>query len=522
MTVQRKLLLGFALMVLPAVLLAVEAYRSNSQARQALETLRSGLSRTRTYAEVETAMFNQSEAVWRYLSGLEPGARAEYDMAGEVVEYWMDRWTYELRPDEQELAQGVKRIQAQMKLVADSVFALSANGRRAEAYRLARRELKGRLLPALTELNHEIYRRAREFSVNRAFARVEEIIELEGRILIAITLLAVVVGLGAAWLIWRSLARPITELRHAMARVGAGDLAYPIATRGEDEIADLARAFAQMTANLRRSEADLKRLNTELEAKIAQLEQAQAQLVQSEKLASIGEMAAAVAHGLRNPLASLRASAQLALRHPGSPASRDSLAAIIDQVDRLDRRIAHLLSFSRPARFTPVRERVADLVAGVQDALGELLRERRVEVELDLPDDLPEVLVEPMNVEQALLEVASNSIQAMPGGGRLTVRARPSSEDGIRGVALELTDTGKGIPADILPSVTDPFFTTRDDGTGLGLAVAKRFVEQNRGRLTITSRVGEGTTVRIWLPGAEAWERPAALASAPSGAGQPG
>jgi len=127
-----------------------------------------------------------------------------------------------------------------------------------------------------------------------------------------------------------------------------------------------------------------------------------------------------------------------------------------------------------------------------------------------------------MNLEQALLEVASNSIQAMPGGGRLTVRGRASSEDGVRGVALELTDTGKGIPADILPSVTDPFFTTRDDGTGLGLAVAKRFVEQNRGRLTITSRVGEGTTVRIWLPSAEAWERPAALASAPSGAGQPG
>ncbi len=519
MTVQRKLLLGFALMVLPAILLAVEVYRSNSQAREALESLRAGLTRTRTYAEVETAMFNQSEAVWRYLSGLEPQARQEYDMAGEVVAYWMDRWTYELRPDEQELARGVQWIQEQMKLVADSVFALYGTGQREAAYRLARRELKGRLLPALTELNHEIYRRAREFSVNRALARVEEIIELEGRILIAITLLAVGVGMGAAWLIWRSLARPITELRQAMARVGAGDLTYPIAARGEDEIADLARAFAQMTANLRQSQADLQRLNAELEGKIAQLEEAQAQLVQSEKLASIGEMAAAVAHGLRNPLASLRASAQLALRHPGSPASRDALAAILEQVDRLDRRIAHLLSFSRPARFTPVRERVADLVAGLRDTLGELLRERRVELVVELPDDLPDVLVEPMNVEQALLEVASNSLQAMPDGGRLTVRAMAGAEDGVRGVILELADTGKGIPPEILPSVTDPFFTTRDEGTGLGLAVAKRFVEQNRGRLSIASRVGQGTTVRIWLPSAEAWERPAALATTPSSGG---
>jgi signal transduction histidine kinase len=521
MTVQRKLLLGFALMVLPALLLALVAYRSNVQARRELEALRAGLTRTRTYAEVETAMFDQSEDVWRYLSGLEPGARDDYRMAGEVVQYWMDRWTAELRPDETELADRVGRIYASIQQVSDSIFRLAERGRREEAYRLARTQLKSGLLPALTELNHEIYRRAREYTVQRTFTRVQQIVELEGRILIAIILLALLCGLLAAWLIWRGLARPMNELRQAMAAVGEGRLEHPIAANARDEIGDLARAFSQMTSKLRQSQADLRRLNTELEGKIDQLERTQAQLVQSEKLASIGEMAAAVAHGLRNPLASLRASAQLALRHPDSPTSKESLGTIIEQVDRLDRRIAHLLSFSRPARFQPVRQPVAHLVDRVHAALGELLRERRVEFVVDLPTDLPDLVVDPMNVEQALLEIASNSIQAMPDGGRFRVTAQPSAEDGQRGVALELSDTGPGIPADVLPAVCEPFFTTREEGTGLGLAVAKRFVEQNRGHLTISSRTGEGTTVRVWLPSIEGWERPATLAASPSGAGLP-
>ena len=114
-----------------------------------------------------------------------------------------------------------------------------------------------------------------------------------------------------------------------------------------------------MTESLRQSRAGTTRLNSELERKIAQLELTQAQLVQSEKLASIGEMAAAVAHGIRNPLASLRAAAQVALRHPESPESREHLSVIIEEVDRLDRRVSHLLSFSKPAPYHPLRESVA-------------------------------------------------------------------------------------------------------------------------------------------------------------------
>jgi signal transduction histidine kinase len=264
-----------------------------------------------------------------------------------------------------------------------------------------------------------------------------------------------------------------------MSVVGAGQLDHPIASKSRDEFGDLARAFAGMTDNLRQSRT---------------------RLIQAEKLASIGEMSAAVAHGLRNPLASLRAAAQVVRHHPGSPSSTEHLDAIIEEVDRLDRRITHLLSFSRPAPFQRSSESVPRLVQEVVPTFAELLRERRVELHLELPPDLPPVQVDPVQIEQALIEIVSNAIDAMPEGGRLSICASVDgkSESG-KLIMIEISDTGIGIPGNALPSVCEPFFTTRAEGTGLGLAIAKRYIDQNGGRLDIQSRPGS-TTVSLWLP----------------------
>ena len=171
--------------------------------------------------------------------------------------------------------------------------------------------------PRSPQMNREVYRRARESSVRGAYDRLEEILAGEGRTLVVIIALTLVAGLLASWVISRGLARPIRELT---AGDGRGRRRGSSITRSRpapaDEIGELARAFGRMTESLR--------------GNVAQLERTQAQLVQSEKLASIGEMAAAVAHGLRNPLASLRAAAQLARRHPDSPAAQEHLDAIID------------------------------------------------------------------------------------------------------------------------------------------------------------------------------------------------
>src|SRR4029077_12659915 len=251
--------------------------------RGTLESLGERLARSRTYAEVEDAMFNQTQVIWRYLSG-DPAAKKEFPLTEQVVAFWLDRWSAGLPPDELKLADGVRGIEKDIRAVAGQVFKLHDAGRHDAAAVLARQELVERLQPALAEVNREIYRRAREFSVQAAFVQVAGIVDAERRVLWGIVALALAAGLLASWLISRSLARPLNELRHAMAVVGAGDLDHAIEPRSADEIGDLARAFAHMTERLRQSRA---------------------QLVQSEKLASIGQMAAGVGHGVRKPLSDL-------------------------------------------------------------------------------------------------------------------------------------------------------------------------------------------------------------------------
>ena len=487
-------------MVLPALLVGVEAIRSNLLERRALHALGESMARTRTYAELETAMFDQTEVIWRYLSGMDPSARKEFQLAGEVVDYWQERWAAELSPEEMALAENVRDIQRQIQTAGTSIFSLYESGRKQAAYSMAQQELKGRLHPALTQLNRDIYRRARESSVRGAYTRLEEILASQERTLLLIVVLTIATGLLGSWLISRSLARPVNQLTGAMSVVGSGQLDHPISINSRDEIGDLARAFAAMTEKLRQSRADMVRLNSQLEAKIGQLERTQAQLVQSEKLASIGEMSAAVAHGLRNPLASLRAAAQVVRHHPTSPSSGEHLDAIVEEVDRLDRRISHLLSFSRPAPFHPLSESVPRLVEGLLSTFSELLKEKGVELQLDLPSTLPVVRVDPMQIEQALVEIVSNALDAMPSGGRLHISATMNgTSESSREVSIAIADTGGGIPANVLPSVCDPFFTTRTEGTGLGLAIAKRYVQQNGGSLDIVSHP-EGTTVTVRLP----------------------
>ena len=385
--------------------------------------------------------------------------------------------------------------------MGDSIFRLYDAGQRAQAYQLAQVELRTTLQPALTALNREIYRRTRESSVQGAFQRVQQIVLSEQRTLLLVFLGTVIAGVVVAWALSRSLARPINELRAAMDIVGAGKLDHPIVSTSRDEIGDLARAFAAMTASLRDSRGELVRLNDELGAKIGQLQQAQSRLIQSEKLASIGEMAAAVAHGLRNPLASLRASAQFVLRHPGAAAAGEQLQAIVSEVDRLDRRISHLLTFSRPEPFHPGPEQAGQLVQAVLPAFADRVRSQGVALTVAVPETLPPLTADAMRMEQTLTELIANALDAMPGGGRLTVSgAAATAPDGRAGIVLTVTDTGKGISPAVLDEVGQLFFTTRPEGTGLGLATARRFVEQHDGRLDLASREGVGTTVSVWLP----------------------
>lgn len=228
------------------------------------------------------------------------------------------------------------------------------------------------------------------------------------------------------------------------------------------------------------------------------LRDARDQLVESERLAAIGELSAAVAHGIRNPVAGIKSAAELAIADaaPGDPL-RESFVDILTEADALDSRISELLDFARP--FAP-HYAPADLVEVVRGTLHLMRRqvaEHGITVAADLVSDLPPHELDVAQIEQVCLALFTNAVEAMRTGGTLTVRV---AGDGADGAVLTVADTGHGIPADELPKVFRLFYTRKARGTGVGLATVKRIVEGHHGRIAVASTVGVGTEFRVTLP----------------------
>jgi signal transduction histidine kinase len=243
---------------------------------------------------------------------------------------------------------------------------------------------------------------------------------------------------------------------------------------------------------------ELARANQELTA-------VQGQLLEAERLAAIGEVVTAVAHGIRNPLANIRAAAQVAglgsrEAGPTAPTARH-LASIMAEVDRLEARLKELLQFVRPAER---QDGLVDFNAVVREAV-QMVSGRMAAAQIactsQLAPDLRPVRGNAMLLEQVVLSLVANAVEAMPGGGSLTVTTGPVPEHaGPAGVFVEVKDSGAGIPAERLPRLFTPFYTTKAQGTGLGLAIAKKFTEAHGGHIALSSLPGEGTTVRVTLP----------------------
>jgi two-component system sensor histidine kinase HydH len=219
-------------------------------------------------------------------------------------------------------------------------------------------------------------------------------------------------------------------------------------------------------------------------------------------LASLGRLAAGVAHEVRNPLSSLKGFAQFfrSKFRPGSEEERYS-EIMIEEVERLDRVVQELLDFARPV--TPDRKPVDPntLIDEALSLVSEDAQFKRVEIVRKPGSDLPRVMVDPLQMRQAVLNVLLNSLEAMADGGTLTIETGVSrGEDGLTEVRIDLTDTGVGMTPEELAKLFEPFYTTKPKGTGLGLTVVSRVLEQNGGRIDVTSTEGEGTTFSLLLP----------------------
>ncbi len=259
-----------------------------------------------------------------------------------------------------------------------------------------------------------------------------------------------------------------------------------------------ARRIDEQHQTLEHRSRELASANDELRA-------TQTQLLQAERMAAIGEVVAAVAHGIRNPLANIRASAQVATLECGEcankPATPRHLANIMREVDRLEGRLKELLQFVRPAerQSTPV-DLNALLRAALQMTAGRLGK-AHITVEERPAATLPPILGDAMLIEQVLLSLLGNAVEATPEGGTVTLTTGTTRDDGgaLR-VFAEVQDTGVGIPAEQIPRIFEPFYTTKAQGTGLGLAIARKYTEAHGGAISVQSHPGEGATFRVTFP----------------------
>lgn len=220
------------------------------------------------------------------------------------------------------------------------------------------------------------------------------------------------------------------------------------------------------------------------------------------KLSTIGALAASIAHELNNPLTTVGLWVEAITEDlPEHDSKRRPLAVIEQELDRMRTLVAGLLQFCRSS--TP-RMSTLDLREELEQALalcGHVLRRQSVDVVWDFAPDLPTVLADRQGIRQLLLNLLINASDSMPQGGTVTLRGRRVEREGRCAVAMEVSDTGGGIPADVLPKVMEPFFTTKEEGrgTGLGLPICHRVVQEHCGSLEISSEIDRGTTVRVVL-----------------------
>lgn len=312
--------------------------------------------------------------------------------------------------------------------------------------------------------------------------------------------------------VWVVLHRPVKELITGTHRVAGGDLGHRLRVHSQDELGDLAESFNQMTEELARALEELSAradtLEEHVEEKKRELEHAQTVLLGSEKYASLGKLAATVAHEVNNPLFGILTYARLGRKQLAETGVSGPAAEQLDEqlqvIERESRRcgeiMRNLLTFARQAPSRRDRSNLNELVQRAVTLVRHQLELQGIALETNYAADLPPLACDPGQIQQATLVLLVNAYEAMPQGGSLRVA---TAFDAATGEAIILVkDTGGGIPAEVLGSIFEPFFTTKEEQqrTGLGLAVAKSIIEQHGGRVLVDSRPGEGTEFRFVLP----------------------
>jgi two-component system NtrC family sensor kinase len=300
--------------------------------------------------------------------------------------------------------------------------------------------------------------------------------------------------------------KPVSILSGAMGAVAQGELGRTVTPTSEDEIGLLVRDFNEMTQELKTARARMEdwtaTLEREIAKKTAELKKSQNKLVQAEKLSALGRLAADVAHEIRNPLTAIGGFARRLYKTAAGEKERERAEVIVAEVDRLEKILRDVLTFSRDARSHLEKHPVGELVYDVVKMHENVCSEQSVNVEVLTEQGLPPVLMDRDQVRQALTNLIANALDAMPRGGTLKITTGSEVLHGVRYVFLKVSDTGQGIADDKLPLIFEPFFTTKEmgRGTGLGLSITNKIMEEHGGFIRVESTQGAGSVFSLYFP----------------------
>ncbi len=311
----------------------------------------------------------------------------------------------------------------------------------------------------------------------------QDITQYKERFSFLFALMAVVISVSSIIAVNRLFLKPLNRIRKGAEVIGKGDFRYQVPVASHDEIGELAQAFNQMAIQLKES--------------FESIQKSQERIIQAEKLSSLGQLSARLAHELKNPLTSIKMILQAIL--DGSPTpemTKEDAEMILKEVRKLDAILTQFLSFAKPPR---LELRPLNLVHVIEEVLSLMKTEfdrSRVEVSQEI-SGLPEIKGDYEKMTQVLINLLHNSIEAMPEGGKLKILVREILENDQRRVLLRVEDSGQGIPEECRKKVFDPFFTTKEGGTGLGLSVVYSIIKEHRGSIELERDVGKGTVFAI-------------------------
>lgn len=306
----------------------------------------------------------------------------------------------------------------------------------------------------------------------------------------------------------RIINKPLGDLMGAMKKVESGDLSVRAGETGKDEFGYLSRGFNTMVTSLEAAKKEVESCHIE-------------QIEKTAKLASLGELISGIAHEIKNPLTAISCGIQVLHSSVDGDDRRKTIVQILDHVNRLDRIVKDVLDYAKPKPLRVVRTRVGDVLEKALFLALPEAKKQNIAIEREIGGDIPEIMVDPDQIQQVFLNLIINALQSMPAGGSLRISARKAggARCEVRGtereilepptsnlqppadfIEISVADTGNGIAPEDLERVFEPFFTKKTKGSGLGLSISQKIVQEHGGEINVKSEVGKGSVFGVYLP----------------------